>query len=89
MELEWDLRKARINLRKHGIDFADAIDVLFDELAITIVDETASEERFVSIGEDSIRRVLVVVYTMRGGRVRLISARRATPRERGQYERGQ
>ena len=86
MEFEWDPRKAAVNLRKHDVDFADAATVLHDDRAITIPDEGSDEERFVTIGMDALGRVLVVVYTWRDERPRLISARRATPRERRQYE---
>lgn len=86
MELEWDQRKADANLRKHGIDFADAGTVLHDDHAITIPDEGAGEERFVTTGMDALGRVLVVVYTWRAERPRIISARTATQRERRQYE---
>lgn len=86
VEYEWDERKARSNLEKHGIDFADAASVLEDELALTIPDEEAAERRFVTIGEDSLRRILVVAFTGRGARVRIISARKATRLERQQYE---
>ncbi len=87
VEFEWDLRKATANLHKHGVDFADAGTVLHDEQAITIPDESPDEEdRFVTLGMDALGRVLVVVYTWRKDRARLISARKATPRERRQYE---
>ena len=89
MELEWDLRKANANLRKHGVDFADAGTVFHDEQAVTVSDEVADEEeRFVTLGMDALGRVLVVVYTWREDRPRLISARKATPREQRQYESG-
>jgi hypothetical protein len=83
---EWDRRKAEINLKKHAVDFADAVVVFSDDLAITLQDDSVDEERFVTVGIDALGRVLVVAYTWRGGRIRLISARRATRRERGQYE---
>ena len=87
MELEWDPRKAIANRRKHGVDFADAGTVLHDEQAITIRDESSdAEDRFVTLGMDALGRVLVVVYTWRGDRARLMSARKATPRERRHYE---
>jgi uncharacterized DUF497 family protein len=86
MAVEWDPAKARLNLRKHGVRFADAVTALEDERAISVRDEAADEERWVTIGADSLDRVLVVVYTWRGEQVRLISARPATPRERRQYE---
>jgi len=68
------------------VDFADATGALFDDLAITLTDLYEEEERFVTIGTDALSRVLVVVYTWRGDRVRIISARRATRLERKQYE---
>jgi uncharacterized protein len=71
---------------KHGVDFADAATVLHDEQAITVRDDEGGEERYVTIGVDALGSVLVVVYTWRGERPRLISARRAKPRERQQYE---
>jgi len=87
VELDWDPRKAAINLRKHGVDFADAGTVLHDEQAITIPDEGSTEEdRFVTLGMDALGRVLVVVYSWREDRPRLISAMGATPRDRRQYE---
>jgi uncharacterized DUF497 family protein len=84
--LEWDPRKAVSNLRKHGIDFADAATVLHDPWALTIQDDSLMEERFVTIGMDALGRVLVVVHAWRGESVRLISARKATRSERRQYE---
>jgi len=85
-DFEWDTSKARANRRDHGIDFADAVSVLEDPKALTIMDdEEADEERFVTIGTDLLGRVLVVVHTWRGDRTRLISARKATPRERRAY----
>lgn len=84
---EWDAAKARRNLRKHGVDFADAVAVFEDECALTMRDPfSVDEERWISIGLDSLGRVLVVVYTWRGDKLRVISARPATPRERKQYE---
>ncbi len=84
---EWDDQKARTNERKHGVDFADATAVLEDERGVTIRDELSAvgEQRFVTLGRDSLGRVLVVAYTWRGSNVRLISARKATPVERRQY----
>jgi uncharacterized DUF497 family protein len=75
------------NYRKHGIRFSDAEHVLLDSMALTREDDDAEgEQRFVSIGADSIGRILVVVYTYHGEDVRLISARLATSREREYYE---
>ena len=86
MEFEWDPDKAAGNLEKHGIDFADAALVLYDDLAVTVPDDDADEERFVTLGADAIGRLLVVVYTWRDERIRIISARQATGRERRRYE---
>jgi uncharacterized DUF497 family protein len=86
---EWDPAKARRNLRKHGVDFADAVTVLEDEAALTIRDPfSEQEQRWITLGMDALGRLLVVVYTWRGDRIRLISARPAAPRERRQYEEG-
>jgi len=86
VEFEWDELKARSNLRKHRVDFADAVSVLEDPRAVTIADEEAAdEERLVTIGTGALGRILVVAYTWRGDRIRLISARKATPRERRVY----
>ena len=86
--LEWDSHKAEANLRKHGVSFEEAQTVFTDPLSITLPDPDHSEdeERFIDIGMSDHRRVLVVVYTERGQRIRLISARKATPVERKQYE---
>ena len=84
--VQWDPDKAAANFRKHRVDFADAATVLEDELAVTVPDEDPDEERFATLGVDALGRLLVVVYTWRGDEVRLISARKAEPRERRQYE---
>jgi hypothetical protein len=60
--------------------------VLTDDLALTRSDDNPDEERFVTLGMDALGRVLVVTYTWHGDEIRLISARRATPSERRQYE---
>lgn len=89
MEFEWDEQKAVANLRKHGIDFADAALVLEDDLALTFRDSDArAERRWITMGQDPKQRVLVVVYTWRGEHIRLISARKATGAERRRYETG-
>jgi len=86
MEYQWDRDKAKSNLLKHDIDFADAITALEDDSAITLDDDDPDEERFVTIGMDALGRILVVIYTYREESIRLISARRATQRERKQYQ---
>jgi hypothetical protein len=89
MEVEWDPNKAVINLKKHGVSFSDAEAVLFDPNALSFEDTAAQgEQRLVVIGMDHLWRLLVVVYTDRDNRVRLISARPATRSERRQYESG-
>lgn len=88
MVYQWNRDKATANLRKHGIDFADAVSVFSDDLALTVPDERFDEERFVTIGLDGFGRVLVVVYTLRGEAIRVISARKASRQERQQYEEG-
>lgn len=86
MKFEWDYLKAATNLQKHNVDFADALTALDDDLAITVRGVTSGEERFVTVGRDALGRLLVVVYTWRQDCIRLISARKATPTERRQYE---
>lgn len=88
MAVEWDPAKAKSNLRKHGIHFADAVSALEDERAISVRDEGEDEERWITIGMDCLARLLVVVYTWRDEETRLISARKATPNESRQYEEG-
>ncbi len=85
IEFEWDPRKAAANVRKHGIQFADAVPVLEDERAITLQEDVDDELRCVTIGMDPLARILTVVYTWRGNTVRMISARPATPNERSRY----
>ncbi len=85
MEFEWDIAKAESNVGKHGVGFAEAMTVFGDPLEITISDPDHSEGefRFLSLGQG---RLLVVAYTEREGRIRLISAREASPKERRKYE---
>ena len=86
VDFEFDPLKAAANVRKHGVNFADAEQVLRDPMAVTLEDpDAAGEQRFVTLGMDSLGRVPVVVYTYRGERVRLISARKASRGESEQY----
>jgi len=88
VSFEWDEVKAISNLRKHRIEFADAVAVFDDGAAVTIPDEDSEdEERWVTIGRDAFERLLVVVYTWREANIRLISARKATRREQVDYGR--
>lgn len=87
MRYEWDSVKSRANVAKHGVDLADAVAVFEDDLALTRPDlESRGEVRFVTLGIDAFGRLLVVVYTERETRIRLISARVATKQERKFYE---
>jgi len=87
MEYEWDSAKAKANLRKHRVSFADASLALEDPRALTMADPDASgEQRFVSLGSDPIGRVLVTVFTPRGRRTRIVSSRKASRAERRTYE---
>ncbi len=89
MNYVWDLQKAASNFEKHGIYFADAVGVFEDEQALSIEDITDyGEERFVSVGMDYLGRILTVVFTYRNDEIRIISARKATKKERLAYEEG-
>ena len=85
---EWDDVKAAFNLTKHGISFEEACTVFEDAFAITISNVAHSdfEDRYVTIGLSLISRVLLVIHADPGDRIRIVSARRATPSERAQYE---
>ncbi len=87
MRVVWDTKKASANLRDHGIEFSHAATVLDDPMGITIEDRRHGEQRFVTMGSDILGRLLVVVYAYSGeDEIRLISARKATPKERRIYE---
>ena len=87
MVYEWDPDKAKLNQKVHGVDFADVGGVFEDDEAITIEDVNAEEEqRFITLGMDFLGRLLVVIYTYRGDKIRLISARKATKKESKEYE---
>ena len=86
VSFQWDPLKARANLEKHGIDFADVVGAFEDPRARTMPDPHPTEDRFVTVALDSLVRVLVIVWTQRDDEIRLISARKATRHERRQYE---
>jgi uncharacterized DUF497 family protein len=90
MQFQWDAQKARVNRRKHGVAFEEAITVFGDPLAITVSDPQHSigEARWLTMGVSRTERLLVVAYTERDNSVRVISARLATRRERSDYESG-
>ncbi|WP_263368262.1 BrnT family toxin [Edaphobacter bradus] len=87
---EWNRAKAASNLHKHGVSFGEAATVFGDEDGLLIGDPDHSEDesRFLLVGRSRLRRLLVVVLVERSERVRIISARRATLRERKAYEEG-
>jgi hypothetical protein len=87
---EWHAAKAKANLQKHGVSFDDAATVFLDPLALTYPDpyHSGEEEREITIGRTAGHRVVFVSHCQRGNRLRIISARKATRRERGQYEEG-
>ncbi len=87
MEFEWDPSKAASNLRKHGVRFAEAATVFDDQAVLTMHDDDPDEDRFAALGQGSLGRILVVIYTIRGDRIRIISARKAASRERDEYDR--
>ena len=88
LKFQWDEEKAASNLEKHGVSFQEASTVFMDSLSSTISDPLHSfdEQRFVTIGESAEREILVVVHTQRDTKVRIISAREATRKERQTYE---
>jgi uncharacterized DUF497 family protein len=86
VDIEFDPAKARANVQKHKVSFAHAEQALRDPMAVTIEDPDAEgEQRFITLGMDALGRVLVVIYTPRGDRLRLISARKASKGEMEQY----
>ncbi len=87
---QWDKKKARQNLRRHKISFEEASTVFGDTLSRTIDDPLHSEDeaRYVIVGQSIRGRLLVVVHTVRGDNIRIISARELTRAEREAYERG-
>ena len=88
MLYEWDPSKAAGNLRKHKVSFTDAASVFLDPLALTFADINSLnvEEREITIGFSLRQGVLFVAHCGRGDRIRIISARKATRKERFQYE---
>jgi len=90
LSFEWDRRKAAANRRKHGVSFEQVIPVFGDPLARIFddPDHSVTEPRELIVGHCSRRLVLIVCFVQRGDRIRIISARRATRRERRDYEEG-
>jgi uncharacterized protein len=90
LEFEWDPPKAAANVQKHGVTFGEGATVFGDPLASVFPDpdHSLTEERLILVGRSDRGRVLVVMFTERPPRVRLISARPATRPEREAYEAG-
>ena len=88
LEFEWDAAKSRANIKKHGVSFEESATVFGDPNSLTIPDaqHSGTEKRWVILGRSIAGRLLVVVYTERGERIRLISARPASRKERLVYE---
>ena len=88
VQFAWDPRKAATNERRHGVAFAEAITAFYDPLSITIQDSLHSfdEDRFLLIGFSRANELLVVAHRADGDEIRVISARRASRRERRTYE---
>jgi len=85
----WDSKKAEANFKKHEVCFSDAELVLYDPFALTLEEQVVEgEQRFVTIGSDAVGRTVLVVYSYRADTIRLISAKKATPSQRKQYEKG-
>lgn len=88
MRFVWDPAKAEQNFTRHGVSFHEATTVFGDPLAGTIPDpdHSVGQERFVTLGQSSAGQLLVVCHVEEGDIIRIISARRATPHERRDYE---
>jgi uncharacterized DUF497 family protein len=90
MDFEWNEEKAGANLSKHGVSFDEAKTVFDDSLYVDFFDPDHShdEERYIIVGQSLQKRILVVSYTERRHKIRIISAREATRREQDAYEEG-
>ena len=88
MIYEWDPQKAKANLGQHRVSFEEAASVFLIPLAVTYPDPNHSGEevREITIGHSAKRRVVFLSHTQRGDRIRIIGARKVTPRESKQYE---
>lgn len=88
MRFDWDSKKARTNLRKHGVSFDEAASVFLDPYAVSgpDPDHTVDEERYITFGYSRLGRLIAVCHTYRPGVIRIINARRVTRGERKLYE---
>jgi uncharacterized DUF497 family protein len=87
-QFEWNEAKAHLNLQKHGITFEEARTVFDDPLFITFLDENHSDDEdcYITIGQSQNRTLLLIAHAERLGRIRIISARKATRYEQRFYE---
>ncbi len=89
VRFEWDPRKAKANLWTHGVSFAEAVTVLEDDFALSREDPDVEEGRFVTLGLSNVGNLLVIVYAYREPDIiRVISAWKASKRQRRRYEKG-
>ena len=90
LQFEWDETKAAANRRLHKVSFEEATTAFADQESLTIPDPDHSdeEERFILLGRSRLPRILVVVHTERGDRIRIISARKASAAEQTKYAQG-
>ncbi len=87
MQFEWNEEKARLNQRKHGVSFREALTSFYDLGQVAFYDVDHSEDREILLGYSNQERLLLVVYTLRNDIIRIISARRATRTEAQDYAR--
>ncbi|RKZ36728.1 MAG: BrnT family toxin [Gammaproteobacteria bacterium] len=90
MQFEWNEDKARLNKRKHGVSFHEALTSFYEpgQVAFYDVEHSEDEDREILLAHSNQGRLLLVVYTLRDDIIRIISARRATRREAQDYARG-
>ncbi len=92
IEFEWDANKETANREKHGVSFEEAKSIFYDEFAVQFFDEEHSteEDRFIMLGMSNQSRILIVCHCERraGHTIRIVSARKATKRERSFYPKG-
>lgn len=90
IEFEWDEKKAQLNFEKHKVSFEESVTVFYDPLLATMPDPDHSEEeqRYITIGQSVKGRILIISYTERQNRTRIISCRKATSWEKKTYEEG-
>jgi len=88
VQFEWDPKKSKRNLKKHGVSFEEAVTVFYDPMSATFddPDHAVGEYRYITIGLSSRDRLLVIAHAERGESIRIISARPATTRERKRHE---